>query len=72
MTALDDTMANIGHPMTNEEVTWYILLGLGPSHWDLFTVITMLSNQKAVTLPDFYSYLITHEAQESGCDEYHK
>ena len=39
MTSLADTMANIGHPMTDEEVIDYILAGLGPGHSDLFTAI---------------------------------
>lgn len=61
MTGLVDTVANIGHPMTDEEVIGYILAGLGPGHGDLFTTIIVLSNQQALTLPDFYSYLIDHE-----------
>ena len=63
MTALADTVANIDHHMTDEEVIGYILAGLGPGHGDLFTAITMLSNQNTGTLPNFYSYLIAHEAQ---------
>lgn len=66
MTGFADTMANIGHPMTDEEVIGYILAGLGPGHSDLFTAITVLSNQRAVTLPEFYSYLIAHEAQTTA------
>lgn len=65
MTSLADTMANIGHPMTDEEVIGYILAGLGPGHGDLVTAITVMSNQNSVTLPDFYLYLIAHEAQAS-------
>ena len=49
MTTLADTIANIGHPMTNEEVIGYILAGLGPSHGDLFTAITVLNDQHKVT-----------------------
>ncbi|XP_020251834.1 cold shock domain-containing protein 3-like [Asparagus officinalis] len=63
MTGLADTMAHIGRPMSDEEVIGYILAGLGPGHSDLFTAITVLSNQRAVTLPEFYSYLISHETQ---------
>lgn len=62
MTTLADTMVNIGHPMTDEEVIGYILADLGPGHEDLFTAITVLSDQHKVTLPEFYSYLIAHEA----------
>ncbi|XP_023772220.1 uncharacterized protein LOC111920875 [Lactuca sativa] len=58
-------MANIGHLMTGEEVIGYILAGLDPGHGDLFTAITMLGNQRAVTLPEFYSYRIAHETQAS-------
>lgn len=63
ITGLADTMANIGHPLSDEEVIGYILAGLGPGHSDLFTAIAVLSNQRAVTLPEFYSYLLAHEAQ---------
>lgn len=63
MTNLVDTMANIVHTMTYEEFIGYILIGLGPGHGDLYTAITVLKNQQAVTLPKIYSYLITHEAQ---------
>lgn len=63
MMGFADTMANIGHPMSDEEVIGYILAGLRPGHSDLFTAITVLSNQRAVTLPEFYSYLLAHEAQ---------
>ena len=62
MTGFADTMANIGQPMTDEEVIGYMLAGLGPGHGDLFTAITVLSNEGKVTLPEFYSYLIAHEA----------
>ena len=57
-----DTMANIGHPMTDKEVIGYILAGLGPGHGDLFTAIMVLSNNREAKLSEFYSYLITHEA----------
>lgn len=53
MTGLADTMDNIGHAMTNEDVIVYILAGLGPGHGDLFTFITVLSNQREVALPEF-------------------
>nr|KAJ0185285.1 hypothetical protein LSAT_V11C900476660 [Lactuca sativa] len=66
MTTLADTMANIGHPMTDEDVIGYILAGLGPGHGDLFTAITVLSDQHKVTLPEFYSYLIAHETQATA------
>lgn len=66
MTALADTMANIGHPMTDEEVIGYILAGLGPGHGDLFTAITILSNNQEVKLSEFYSYLVAHEAQSAA------
>lgn len=66
MTGLADTMANIGHPMTDEEVIGYILAGLGPGHGDLFTAITVLSNNQEVKLSKFYSYLIAHEAQPAA------
>lgn len=59
-------MANIGHPMTAEEVIGYILASLGPGHGDLFTAITVVSNQRDITLPEFYSYLIAHEAQATA------
>lgn len=62
ITGLADTMANIGHPVTDEEVIGYILAGLGPGHGDLFTTITVLSNQQEVKLSEFYSYLVAHEA----------
>lgn len=60
MVGFADTMANIGQPMNDEEVIGYILAGLGPGHGDLFTAITVLSNEWQVTLPEFYSYLIAH------------
>ena len=63
MTTLADTMANIGHPITDEEVIRYILAGLGPEHGDLFTAIIVLSNNQEVKLSKFYSYLVAHEAQ---------
>lgn len=63
MTGLVVTMTNIGHPMTGEEVIGNILASLGPIHGDLFTTINVLSDQREVTLPDFYSYVIAHEAQ---------
>lgn len=63
MTALADTMANIGQPMSDDEVIGYILVGLGPGHGDLVTAITVLSNQRPVTLPELYSYMLSHEAQ---------
>nr|KAJ0214523.1 hypothetical protein LSAT_V11C400210300 [Lactuca sativa] len=63
MTTLADTMENISHPMTDDEVIGYILVGLGPGHGDLFTAIIVLSDQLKVTLPKFYSYLTAHEAQ---------
>lgn len=66
MTALADTMANIGHPMTDEEVIGYILVGLGAGHGDLFTAITVLSNNQEVKLSEFYSYLVAHEAQSAA------
>lgn len=62
MTGFADTMANIGQPMNDEEVIGYILAGLGPGHSDIFTAITVLSDKRKVTLPEFYSYLISHEA----------
>lgn len=49
--------------MNDEEVIGYILAGLGPGHSDIFTAITILSNERKVTLPEFNSYLIAHEAQ---------
>lgn len=63
MTGLGDTLANIVHVMTDEEVIGYILVGLSPGHGDLFTAITVLSNQQEVKLHEFYLYLIAHEAQ---------
>ena len=51
MTTLSDTMANISHPKTDEEVIGYIIDGLGPGHDDLFTSITVISDQHKVTLP---------------------
>lgn len=51
ITALADTTENISHPMNDEEVVGYILTGLGPGQRDLFTVITILGNQRQVTLP---------------------
>ena len=46
MTRLADTMANIVHHMSDEEVISYILVGLGPDHGDLFTAITLLINSQ--------------------------
>ena len=66
MTGFADTMANIGQPTNDEEVIVYMLAGLGPRHSDLFTAITVLSNERKVTLPEFYSYLIAHEAQATA------
>lgn len=66
MTSFANTMANIGHPMIDEEVLGYILAGLGPGHGDLFTAITVLGNQRAVTLSEFYSYLTAQEAQSTA------
>ena len=66
MTGFADTMANIGQPMNDEEVIGYMLAGLGLGHGDLFTAITVLSNERKVTLPEFYSYLIAHEAQATA------
>lgn len=63
MIGLVDTMANIGHHMTNEEVISHIHPGLGPSHEDLFNIITVISNQQSVMLSKFYSYFIAHETQ---------
>lgn len=53
ITSLADTMANIGHLMKDEDVSGYILAGLGPGYGDLFTTLTVLSNQHVVTLTDF-------------------
>lgn len=39
---------------------------MGPGHGDLFTAITILSNERKVTLLEFYSYLIAHEAQSTA------
>lgn len=44
MTGFADTMANIGQPMSDEEVFGHMLAGLGPGHGDVFTTITILSN----------------------------
>ncbi|KAL7607634.1 hypothetical protein Lser_V15G16769 [Lactuca serriola] len=66
MTRLADTIANIGHPMSDEEVIDYILADLGPGHGDLFTAITVLSNSQEVKLSKFYSYLIAHVAQTNA------
>ena len=63
MVGFVDTIAYIGQPTNNEEFIGYILAGLGPGHGDLFTTITVLRNERKVTLPEFYSYLIAHEAQ---------
>lgn len=63
MTESADTMDNIGHPMTDEEVIGYIQVGLGPRHIYLFTAIIVLINHQGVKLREFYSYLISHEAQ---------
>ena len=63
MTALADTMANIGQPMSDDEVIGYILASLGPRHGHLVTAITVLSNQRPVTLPELYSYMLSHEVQ---------
>lgn len=53
MMDLAHTMANIGHPMTDEEVIGYILVSLGTGHGDLFTAITVLSNHQEVKLLEF-------------------
>ncbi|KAL7595576.1 hypothetical protein Lser_V15G29196 [Lactuca serriola] len=66
MTGFANTMENIGQPMGVEEVIGYILAGLGPGHSNLFTAIAALSNEHKVTLPEFYSYLIAHEAQATS------
>lgn len=59
-------MANIGHPMTDVEIIGYILAGLRPDHGNIFISIMVVSNQRDITLPEFYSYLIAHEAQASA------
>ena len=63
MIMLADTMANIGQPMADEEVIGYILAGLGEEFKDLTTTITILNNNRQVTLTEFYSYLLGHETR---------
>lgn len=46
--------------MKDEEVIGYILASLEPGYSDLFTAIIVLSDQRDITLPEFYSYLIAH------------
>lgn len=66
MTGFANTMANSGQPLNDEEIIGYILAVLGPEHDDLLTSIIVLSNERKVTLPEFYSYLISHEAQSTA------
>ncbi|KAM0879310.1 hypothetical protein ACQ4PT_034299 [Festuca glaucescens] len=61
MIMLADTMANIGQPMAVEEVIGYILAGLGDEFKDL---ITILNNNREVTLTEFYSYLVSHDTRD--------
>lgn len=53
-------MANICHPMADEEVSRYILASLGLGHGDHFTTNIVLRNHQIVKLPKFYSYLIAY------------
>ena len=63
MVSMADTLANIGQPLKDADLISYILAGIGPAYNDLFSAVTILSNTRAVSLSEFYSYLLAHEAR---------
>ena len=59
MKGFADTMASIGHPLSDEEVLGYILAGLGPEYEPLVATIT--ARDDPVSLNAFYAHLLSAE-----------
>ncbi|CAM8893629.1 unnamed protein product [Rhodiola kirilowii] len=62
MKSLGDTMASIGAALTDDELIDYILAGLGLQFSPLAASLTIVN--KAVSLPDFYAYLLSYESMQ--------
>jgi hypothetical protein len=54
-----DTMASLGHPLTDEEILGYMLAGLGAEYESLVTSITMCDDP--ISLNSFFAHLMSAE-----------
>lgn len=59
MKGFADTMASIGHPLSDEEILGYMLAGLGPVYEPLVATIT--ARDDPVSLNAFYAHLLSAE-----------
>ena len=56
MKGIADTMATIGHPLSDDEIIDYILGGLGQQFDALAAYLTVINTP--VSLTDFYAYVL--------------
>ena len=56
MKVIANTMATIGHPLSNDEIINYILDGLGQQFDSLAAYLTVINT--SVSLTDFYAYVL--------------
>jgi hypothetical protein len=60
-----DTMASLGHPLTDEEILGYMLAGLGAESESLVTSIT--TRDDPISLNSFFTHLMSEEVR-SQCN----
>ncbi|XP_042946978.1 uncharacterized protein LOC122279823 [Carya illinoinensis] len=58
---LADTLAIAGQPLNNDDLTTYLLAGLGPEYDSLVTIIS--TRDESLTLEEVYSMFLTCEAR---------
>jgi hypothetical protein len=56
-----DTMSSLGHPLTDEEVLGYMLVGLGADYEPLVTSVTM--RDEPLSLTSFFAHLLSVEVR---------
>jgi hypothetical protein len=56
-----DTMASLGHPLTDEEVLGYMLAGLGADYEPLVTSVT--THDEPLSLTSFFAHLLSMEVR---------
>lgn len=59
MRHIADQLATVGEPMTNSDLSRYILNGLGPEYNSF--VITITTRAEPLAIADLHSFLLTHE-----------
>ena len=60
MKALADEIAIIDHPISDDDLTLYVLNGLGPDFWEIARPIR--ARESSLTFEELHDLLVGHEA----------